>query len=122
MPSITCTKTSRDTEWQSTTINGIADKRCGNAVDDLTDEHEAAGGARWFRMNANRAADDAAFEDDVSGFAPRSELDLDPRLLFALVTGVLHWNNAEIGSLYRTRRVPDEYRKPVQAFLDFFHV
>jgi UDP-MurNAc hydroxylase len=71
-------------------------------------------------INANRAAatpmriagpDEALPE-------PRSELSIDPRLLFGLLTYVYHWNNAEVGSLYMTRRYPDVFQRQVQAFLN----
>ena len=51
-----------------------------------------------------------------------SIIEIDYRYLFGLLTGVYHWNNAEVGSQYMTTRVPDEYNRSVQRFLNFFTV
>lgn len=59
---------------------------------------------------------------EVDSFLPRSEMSIDFRYLFGLVTGLWHWNNAEIGSHFKIKRVPDVYNREVQAFLNFFHV
>jgi UDP-MurNAc hydroxylase len=77
---------------------------------------------RWFVCNANRGGTDPGFCSEVESFSPRSEITVAPRYLFGLLTGCFHWNNAEIGSQYRTTRVPDEHDRDVQAFLNFFHV
>jgi hypothetical protein len=47
---------------------------------------------------------------------PRSEVYIDPRHLFGLLTNVYHWNNAEIGSQYITRRYPNELDRKAQRF------
>ena len=60
--------------------------------------------------------------DDISSLMPRWEFELDPRLLFGLLTRMYHWNNAEIGSHYRVHRVPDEYRRDIMTFLWSLHV
>lgn len=57
---------------------------------------------------------------EVQQFEPRSEIDIDPRYLFGLLTGVYHWNNAEVGSQYRTRRFPNQFNRSAQAYLNFF--
>jgi len=51
-----------------------------------------------------------------------SIIEIDYRYLFGLITGVYHWNNAEVGSQYMTTRVPDVYNRSVQRFLNFFTV
>jgi len=53
---------------------------------------------------------------------PYSLIEIDYRYLFGLITGVYHWNNAEVGSQYMTTRVPDLYNRSVQRFLNFFTV
>ena len=50
---------------------------------------------------------------------PRSEITIDPRYLFGLLTGVYHWNNAEVGSQYETRRYPNILNRKAQAFLNY---
>ncbi len=60
--------------------------------------------------------------EDVSDLLPRFEHVLDERHLFGLLTRIYHWNNAEIGSHCRSRRVPNEYRPEVHVFLNHLHV
>lgn len=54
---------------------------------------------------------------DVGLPEPRSEIEIDPRYLFGLLTGMYHWNNAEVGSQYMTRRSPDVFNRKAQHFL-----
>jgi UDP-MurNAc hydroxylase len=50
-----------------------------------------------------------------------SEIIIDYRLLFGLITGLYHWDNADIGSAYLTRRKPhDNFDRSVLGFLNFF--
>lgn len=49
---------------------------------------------------------------------PRSEIIIDPRYLFGLLTHIYHWNNAEVGSQYETRRTPNILNRKAQAFLN----
>ncbi|MDB2515309.1 MBL fold metallo-hydrolase [Candidatus Pelagibacter bacterium] len=51
---------------------------------------------------------------------PMSELKIDYRYLFGLLTGLYHWNNAEVGSHILTKRVPDKFNRSAQRFLNFF--
>jgi len=53
---------------------------------------------------------------------PRSEIIIDQRYLFGLLAGIYHWNNAEVGSQYRTRRVPNTYKQAAQRYLDFLAI
>lgn len=53
---------------------------------------------------------------------PRSEIFIDPRYLFGLLTNIYHWNNAEVGSQYQTRRYPNVLNRSAQAFLSFLAV
>ena len=59
---------------------------------------------------------------DVSDLQPRCEIVIDERYLFGLLTRLYHWNNAEIGSHYRSRRVPDIYVREAYSFLHFLQV
>jgi UDP-MurNAc hydroxylase len=52
----------------------------------------------------------------------RSEIFIDARYLFGLLTGIYHWNNAEIGSQYQVRRVPNIFNRSVQHYLNFLSV
>lgn len=53
---------------------------------------------------------------------PRHEITIDPRYLFGLLTHIYHWNNAEVGSLYRSRRIPNEFNRQAQYFLNYLTV
>jgi len=53
---------------------------------------------------------------------PRAEIQIDQRYLFGLLTRLYHWNNAEIGSHYRTNRVPDIFIREVYDYLDILQV
>jgi UDP-MurNAc hydroxylase len=78
-------------------------------------------GGSWIVANANKLRPAFEVRDSVVQLRPRSEVTLDPRYLFGLLTGVFHWNNAEIGSHLRVRREPDAYNRAAQRFLNFFH-
>lgn len=53
---------------------------------------------------------------------PRSEIIINKIYLFGLLTMIYHWNNAEVGSQYFSRRYPNEFNRAAQSFLSFFHV
>ncbi len=75
-------------------------------------------------INANRnACDPIIFIDDSFNLpSPRSEILIDPRYLFGLLTNVYHWNNAEVGSQFEVRRVPNIFNRKVQSFLNFLAI
>ncbi len=79
-------------------------------------------GDTWLVVNAKRDSTEVKALSDVSALSPRSEIRIDPRYLYGLLTAAFHWNNAEIGSQYDTRRFPEEYHAEVQGYLNFFHV
>jgi hypothetical protein len=60
--------------------------------------------------------------DQISHLEPRCEISIDARYFFGLLSGLYHWNNAEVGSHYRSRRTPEQYRPEVYRFLDRLHV
>jgi len=61
--------------------------------------------------------------DDIYRGTFYSELIIDYRLFFGLLIGFYHWNNADVGSLFQTRRYPvDNYDRSVQSFLNFFTI
>ncbi|HZR57353.1 MAG TPA: MBL fold metallo-hydrolase [Terriglobales bacterium] len=74
-------------------------------------------------INANRDAKPIIkFSTPEVAWEPRSEISIDPRYLFGLLTGVYHWNNAEVGSQYQTRRFPNRYNAHAQSFLNYLVV
>ena len=76
----------------------------------------------WFVCNARKESCESRVAREINLVVPRSEVYIDPRYLFGLITGVFHWNNAEVGSQYQCRRIPDKFNREAQAFLSFFQV
>jgi hypothetical protein len=77
---------------------------------------------RWFVMNARKGSNEFRFVENVESISPRSELTVDYRYLYGLLTCLFHWNNAEVGSQFMTRRVPDSYSRDAAAFLNYLHI
>jgi hypothetical protein len=74
-------------------------------------------------INANKNKNDSIyFALSVELPIPRSEISIDPRYLFGLLTHVYHWNNAETGSQFMVRRVPNVFNSAAQKFLNFLSV
>jgi len=69
-----------------------------------------------------RMRESEAVEVALARSASLSRLTIDYRLLFGLITGIYHWNNAEVGSLYRTSRLPNLHNRAAQQFLNFLQV
>ena len=53
---------------------------------------------------------------------PRSEIAIDIRYLFGLITSIYHWDNAETGSQFYTRRIPNIFNRKAQTFLNFLAI
>ncbi len=51
-----------------------------------------------------------------------AHLFIESKALFAVLTGITHWNNYEVGSVFQVRRVPDEYDGKMQSYLNFLSV
>ena len=52
-----------------------------------------------------------------------SEIKIDYRYLYGLLTTVYHWNNAEVGSQFFTKRHPlNNFKPKVQSFLNFLSI
>jgi len=77
---------------------------------------------KWCVLNTNKDNKEFKFLENVEEIYPRWELNVSPRHLFGLLTGVFHWDNASVGSHYQTRRFPDKYDENVQQFLYFLHI
>ncbi len=77
-------------------------------------------------LNANRKSGDGMTvtnQEKLQQLVPRSEIRIDPRYLFGLLTNVYHWNNAEVGSQFYTRRFPaTAFNRQAQSFLNFLAV
>jgi len=75
-------------------------------------------------INANKTAtNNISFVDNTSKLPlPHSQILIDSRYLFGLLTNVYHWNNAEVGSQYNTRRVPNSFNRKAQSFLNYLAI
>jgi UDP-MurNAc hydroxylase len=75
-------------------------------------------------INANKNnSKNIYFENNNSNLPfPRSEIFIDIRYLFGLLTHIYHWNNAEVGSLIETRRFPNVFNRKAQSFLNYLSV
>ena len=51
-----------------------------------------------------------------------SHLFIESKALFAVLTGISHWNNYEVGSVFQVRRVPDIHVSEMQDYLNFLCV
>lgn len=51
-----------------------------------------------------------------------SHLFIESKALFAVLTGISHWNNYEVGSVFQVRRVPDVFVGEMQQYLNFLSV
>ena len=51
-----------------------------------------------------------------------SRMFIESKALFAVLTGITHWNNFEIGSVFQVRREPDIYVKEMTSFINFLSV
>jgi len=80
--------------------------------------------SKRFMVNCNKDNHefDELFSNDLTSFSPRSEIIIDYRYFFDLLTGIYHWNNAMVGSQYFCKRVPDEVRGEAYGFLNFFSI
>lgn len=107
-------------------VRKLADKAYRNALRySLCEENyffclEIADG--WIILNANRERPLCEPRSSIADLYPRSEVRLDARHLFGLLTGVYHWNNAEVGSHLQVRRHPDRLNRAAQRFLNFLSV
>lgn len=81
-------------------------------------------GGEFVYINANKSAEEYLFytKNKNSVPIPRSEIAIDPRYLFGLLTHIYHWNNAEVGSQVSVRRFPNEFNRGAQSFLNFLVV
>lgn len=79
---------------------------------------------RSFIINANKNSRDGCtiLTSGVTKLEPRSEISIDSRYLVGLLTRNYHWNNAEIGSQYAVRRIPNLYNRDAQRFLNFLAI
>ncbi len=57
--------------------------------------------------------------NDITSLKPRIEVEIDPRLLFGILTGYYHWEEMDGGSHTMTRRVPMDFRIEVYDFLRY---
>ena len=80
------------------------------------------GGSAIINAKKNSDMPIAITGEELDGYLPRSEVAIDYRYLFGLLTGVFHWNNAESGSHLQVRRTPNIFSRDAQNFLNFLTV
>ena len=51
-----------------------------------------------------------------------TEIFIDYRVLYGLLTSVYHWNNVEGGSHFKTKRVPIDFNPAALDYLNFFSI
>ena len=51
-----------------------------------------------------------------------AHLFIESKALFAVLTGISHWNNFEVGSVFQVRRVPDIFNREMQSYLNFLSI
>ncbi|MEM9312110.1 MAG: MBL fold metallo-hydrolase [Pseudomonadota bacterium] len=74
-------------------------------------------------LNINKSNPSISFANAQSDLPePRSLLEIDARYLFGLLTNIYHWNNAEVGSQFETRRQPNIFNRDAQRFLNYLSV
>ena len=59
-----------------------------------------------------------------TNFNPKihSHLFIEAKALFCVLTGITHWNNYEVGSVFQVRRIPDIHNADMQHYLNFLSV
>ncbi len=75
-------------------------------------------------INANRnAKEKIRFTNNYRKIkGPKSIIKIDERYLFGLLTHIYHWNNAEVGSQFIVRRLPNKNNPQAQNFLNFLTI
>ena len=51
-----------------------------------------------------------------------SHIFIESKALFAVLTGITHWNNYEIGSVFQVRRYPDLFIREMSSYLNFLSI
>lgn len=74
---------------------------------------------QFISLNSNKNDYQFNISTNVEDLYPRNEIYIDERLLVGLISGLYHWNNAAIGSLYFQKRKPDKFNKDAENFLSF---
>jgi UDP-MurNAc hydroxylase len=81
---------------------------------------ESSNVCQKFDLNAFNGDLSIIGADTKVKYSEYSEIKIDFRYFYGLLTTVYHWNNAEVGSLYFTTRVPlENYNADAQKYLNF---
>jgi UDP-MurNAc hydroxylase len=75
-----------------------------------------------FNVNREITNGFSLLKDHEDAPLPNSEIVIDPRYLYGLLTHMFHWNNAVVGSHLSVRRNPNFFNRDVQNFLNFLTV
>ncbi|MBO8223300.1 hypothetical protein CUB78_06750 [Prochlorococcus marinus str. XMU1401] len=72
-----------------------------------------------FTFNCNKNLNPFDLPESVK---VHSHVFIESKALFAVLTGLTHWNNYEVGSVYQVRRLPDIYIREMYSYLNFLSV
>ena len=72
-----------------------------------------------YSFNCNR---NTSFDDLSQNPLVHSYMFIESKALFCVLTGITHWNNYEIGSVFQVRRQPDHHVPSMQSYLNFLSV
>ena len=67
-------------------------------------------------FNCNASCDPFEIPSDID---IHSHVFISRKALFAVLTGLTHWNNYEVGSIFQVRRKPDVFNQSMQDYLHF---
>lgn len=70
-------------------------------------------------FNCNAACNPFDIPEDIDIHA---HVFISRRALFAVLTGLAHWNNYEVGSIFQVRRKPDLFNQSMHDYLHFCSV
>lgn len=85
-------------------------------------EHPYINSCFLLGINCNNTMDPAVYTTLQNSAEVKSNLFIDRKALFSVLTGICHWNNLEVGSGFFVRRDPDIFVREAQTFLNFLSV
>ena len=70
-----------------------------------------------FNCNKNKDPFDTEVTEEI-----HSHIFIESKALFSVLTGLSHWNNYEIGSVYQVRRYPDVFIREMSSYLNYLSI
>ena len=95
----------------------------GSAPVTLSSTGNSAGGVSSIEVGGSTSLGVKGSYGSFKFFSTLSNLlFIESKALFAVLTGITHWNNYEIGSVFQVRRYPDVFRREMSGYLNFLSV